>query len=174
VAAEAAPLLLHAASEEATLAIGAQLARVSRPLLGARQRAFVIALAGPLGAGKTTLVRGLLAEFGVRSPVRSPSYALLEHYETADCHAIHVDLYRLNEPSEVESLGLRDFDQAGWLWLLEWPERAGNALGAADLGLKLSIADNHHAIVLTPGSADGRELLRQLRIAMDAATAHYG
>lgn len=161
---QGAPICLRSPAESDTLRWGALLARAIEPLLATRARALVVALSGPLGAGKTTLVRGLLAEFGVTGPVRSPSYALLENYDTPRCHALHVDLYRLGEASEIEGLGLRDFDQPGYLWLVEWPERAGRLLAVPDVRLQLSIEPDHHAVALAAGSEDGLKVLRQLRM----------
>lgn len=160
----AAALTLPSADENDTLRFGAALARSVAPLLAGLPRAFVVTLSGPLGAGKTTLVRGLLAEMGVTTPVRSPSYALMEHYATPRGHALHVDLYRLADPEEVEGLGLRDFDLPGTLWLVEWPERAAGQLAMADLRLQLAMAHDAHQITVTAGSEPGLDLLRQLRM----------
>ena len=119
----AARLSFGCRTEADTRALGAALAQKILPLLAARRSAFVVALSGPLGAGKTTLVRGLLAQLGVVAAVRSPTYALMECYDTPRCRAVHVDLYRLGAAEEVDSLGLRDLDQAGALWLIEWPQK---------------------------------------------------
>ena len=134
----------------------------------------MVALSGPLGAGKTTLVRGLLAHLGVRSAVRSPSYALLENYDTPHCQALHVDLYRLSHPEEVEGLGLRDFDNPGALWLVEWPERAAGLLPPADLRAQLRIESDYHEITLTAGSQSGIAVLGQANSSIKSALSLLG
>ncbi|MGA3158984.1 MAG: tRNA (adenosine(37)-N6)-threonylcarbamoyltransferase complex ATPase subunit type 1 TsaE [Steroidobacteraceae bacterium] len=96
-----------------------------------------IYLKGELGAGKTTLARGLLRSLGVSGPVRSPSYALIEPYSVAAGTVIHVDLYRVHDAAETEALGLRDEFRGGALILLEWPERAGGVLPLPDLQVTL-------------------------------------
>ena len=150
------------ASEAHTQQLGASLGRQILPLLAARDRAFVLALAGPLGAGKTTLARGLLAQLGVTGVVRSPSYSLMECYERPDCLAVHVDLYRLAGREQIAQLGLRDFDRGESLWLIEWPERAGPVFAQADLTLQLSIGATQHRVTLTAGTGDGRRVIEAL------------
>jgi tRNA threonylcarbamoyladenosine biosynthesis protein TsaE len=120
--------------EAAQLAFGARLAQA----LG--RRPAVIALRGELGAGKTTLVRGLLRALGHTGAVRSPTYTLLEPYERVDPPVVHLDLYRLSDPEELEYLGLRDLlDRPGWM-LIEWPERAAGALPPPDLVIEIEHA----------------------------------
>jgi len=104
------------ATEGETAAFGARLAACAR-------RGDVIGLSGPLGVGKTTLVRGFLAGLGHRDEVPSPSFAIVQPYDTLEPPAWHVDLYRLEAPSELAELGLDDADDA--VLLVEWPERAG-------------------------------------------------
>jgi len=92
-----------------------------------------IALEGPLGAGKTTFARHLLRALGVCGRIRSPTYALLESYELPGLRASHLDFYRFDDPHEWIDAGLREvFEQPG-LKLVEWPEKAGGLLPAADL-----------------------------------------
>lgn len=92
-----------------------------------------IALEGPLGAGKTTFARHLLRALGVTGRIKSPTYALLEPYELPGLHASHLDFYRFDDPREWVDAGLREvFEQPG-LKLVEWPDKAGTLLPAADL-----------------------------------------
>ncbi len=98
-------------------------------------------LSGELGTGKTTLVRALLRALGHEGAVRSPTYALVEPYEIGGLEIYHLDLYRIADPEELEFLGLRDWLLPGNLILVEWPERAGGLLPAADLHLHLEHAD---------------------------------
>jgi tRNA threonylcarbamoyladenosine biosynthesis protein TsaE len=106
----------------------------------------VIELRGDLGTGKSTFARGVLRALGVTGPIKSPSYTLLETYELPGVHALHLDLYRLNDPEELEHLGLVDFHRPGYLWLVEWPERASGRLPAADLRFEFSIVEGGHRI----------------------------
>ena len=115
------------AGEADTLALGAAAARSLPSAAGL----FVVELTGDLGAGKTTFARGLLQALGVTRPVRSPSYGLMELYDVAGRQVLHLDLYRLHDPEELENLGLRDYHQAGSLWLVEWPDRGGGQANAA-------------------------------------------
>lgn len=100
----------------------------------------VIYLQGPLGAGKTTVARGLLRALGARGAIRSPTYTLLEPYELSGRTLVHLDLYRLADARELESLGLRDYPPEVCWWLVEWPERAAARLPGADLVVALAHA----------------------------------
>jgi tRNA threonylcarbamoyladenosine biosynthesis protein TsaE len=92
----------------------------------------VVFLRGELGAGKTTCVRSLLRALGVGGIIRSPTYTLMEVYQPGGLTCVHVDLYRLEGPLDVESLGLRDY-LGECLLLVEWPEKGGDALPPVDL-----------------------------------------
>jgi tRNA threonylcarbamoyladenosine biosynthesis protein TsaE len=96
-------------------------------------------LSGELGAGKTTLAAAVLRALGVIEAVRSPTYALVEIYPVSAGSVVHVDLYRLGGVEELEQLGLRDHLQAGTLIVLEWPERAREALPRPDLMVQLQV-----------------------------------
>ena len=119
------------ADEAATLALGAALAAVLRP-------GDVIALSGDLGAGKTTLARGLLAALGLAEEAPSPSFAIVQPYEPPEVRlpVWHVDLYRIEAPDEVDELGLDDARDDAAL-LVEWPERMGVRLWPDALRLRL-------------------------------------
>jgi tRNA threonylcarbamoyladenosine biosynthesis protein TsaE len=99
--------------------------------------AFVIGFEGELGAGKTTLVGGILAELGVTGAIRSPTYTLIEPYEAAGLQLYHIDLYRLNSAREVEALGIRDLLDARAVLLIEWPSRGAGALPTEDLSVAI-------------------------------------
>src|SRR4029078_7125009 len=103
-------------TEEATAAFGAALARVARS-------SDVITLSGPLGVGKTALARGFLGALGHEGEVPSPSFAIVQPYDELNPQVWHVDLYRIEDPSEIEELGLDA--QADAVLMVEWPERAG-------------------------------------------------
>ena len=122
------------ADEAATLALGHRFAQQLPPAA----RPLVMYLDGELGAGKTTFVRGLLQGLGHRGPVRSPTYGLISEYELAGGRALHLDLYRLHDPEELHNLGLGDYLPGSRLWLIEWPDRAGEqGLPPADVTLRL-------------------------------------
>jgi tRNA threonylcarbamoyladenosine biosynthesis protein TsaE len=111
-----------------------------------RDALIVVYLGGDLGAGKTTLARGFLRAVGISGTVHSPTYTLLETYEAETITVVHLDLYRLRDPGELEPLGLRDFARPGYLWLIEWAERGGGELPPADLEVQLTADPKAHRI----------------------------
>jgi tRNA threonylcarbamoyladenosine biosynthesis protein TsaE len=106
----------------------------------------VVTLSGELGAGKSTFARGVLRALGAIGPIKSPSYTLMETYDLPSIQVLHLDLYRLRDPEELENLGLADFDRPGHLWLIEWPERGAGRLPRPDLGFVFSISNEGHRI----------------------------
>ncbi len=149
----------HARTAQDTEDLGAQLAAARPP--GAAPFA-VLYLTGELGAGKTTFARGFLRALGVTDPVRSPTYTLLELHAAGALSIVHLDLYRLQHPLELESLGLREWARPAHLWLIEWPERAGRALPAPDLTVAFEVGSGGHDIRLNSRSAYGESWLRGL------------
>jgi tRNA threonylcarbamoyladenosine biosynthesis protein TsaE len=131
----------------------------------------VVYLTGDLGAGKTTLTRGLLRSLGVTGAVRSPTYTLVEIYELGALTALHLDLYRLTDPDELGNLGLREWARGGHLWLIEWPERGAGRLPGADLVITLSAGDNGHDIEVTAKTDIGARWLERLSSATGRADA---
>ncbi len=99
----------------------------------------VVFLHGQLGAGKTTLVRGILRAAGHKGAVKSPTYTLVEEYDIASKKIFHFDLYRLEDPEELEMIGIRDYFEEDCLLFIEWPERGQDFLPEADFMLSLSI-----------------------------------
>lgn len=150
------------ADEAATLAAGAALAHVA-PAGG------VIYLVGDLGAGKTTFARGLLRGLGHAGAVKSPTYTLLESYEAGGRRVYHFDLYRLADPLELEYLGIRDCADAESLLLIEWPERGGGGLPAADLVLHLEHRVHGRLLRGEARSAAGTALLAAFDAALQQA-----
>jgi tRNA threonylcarbamoyladenosine biosynthesis protein TsaE len=140
--------------EKATLAFGRKLAAVLRPR-------DVVTLSGPLSAGKTTLVRGVLAALGHIGEVPSPSFAIVQPYDVLNPPVWHVDLYRIEKVSDLEELGLEDIRNEGVL-IIEWPEHAGPDIWSEALALSLQVGEDG-ARALTaevPTSWEGRWPLR--------------
>ena len=151
---------LNAASPEQTEAVGARLARA---LPAGPARMLQVQLHGELGAGKTTLARGFLRALGHAGVVRSPTYTLFETYLLGATTVVHADLYRLRHPDEFEGLGLRDLATAGHVWLIEWPQRAGQWLPAADVDVMLTAHPAFHSIELRASSPFGAQWLAQVQ-----------
>lgn len=141
-------------NERETEVIGAALAGV---LAG---QGAVVTLAGELGAGKTTLARGLLRALGHTGAVKSPTYTLIEPYELTAGTVLHLDLYRLASATDLDALGLREALDGTALILIEWPERAAGALPAADLALRLATHPDGRELHAEAGSALGRRCLQ--------------
>ena len=135
--------------EEATATLGARLA-------GAARSRDVIALSGPLGVGKTALARGFIAALGHEGEVPSPSFSIVQPYEALDPPVWHVDLYRIEDPSEIGELGLDSATDA--VLLIEWPERAGDRAWPGALVLSLDFGQDGERILTAkvPPSWEGR------------------
>ena len=121
----------------------------------ARPASAIVHLHGDLGAGKSSFARAFLRRLGVAGAIRSPTYTLVERYPLGDGReALHLDLYRIGDPGELEFLGIEP-DQVA-LWLVEWPERGATALPAAVLALHLEIEGAGRRLRAVPASAVGR------------------
>ena len=124
-------LVLQLADEAAMVAFGGQLARIT-------QGHGVIFLEGDLGAGKTTLSRGIIRGLGHVGAVKSPTFTLVEPYEIGEIRAFHFDLYRLVDPEELEYMGIRDYFDDDALCLIEWPDKGAGFLPKPDLTITIS------------------------------------
>ncbi len=145
-------------SEQQQQDFGAQLGRL---LPSVAEEGFVIYLKGDLGAGKTTLVRGMLRGLGWQKAVKSPTYTIMEPYELDIISLYHFDLYRLADPEELDYLGLRDMVGHGVL-VFEWPERGSSGLPPADLLIEITHCQQARELSLTSCSASGNSLLQQM------------
>ncbi len=150
--------------EAATVDFGRRLAAVAIPPRGKRGgQATVIHLHGELGAGKTTLARGILRGCGFDGPVKSPTYTLVEPYELRRGRIYHFDLYRLSDPGEVEFLGAEDYFSGGSLCIFEWARRGGEAIPPADLEIELRGTGARREFECLARSANGLEMVKKLR-----------
>ncbi len=141
--------------EIATRAFGAALAARLAP-------GDVVHLEGDLGVGKTTLVRGLVQALVPGTRVRSPTYTLVEPYPTPEFELLHLDLYRLGSPEELEVLGVRE-RVGDAVIVVEWPQRGAGALPIADLRIILSHAGEGRQALLDGVGPRGRALANALR-----------
>lgn len=153
-------MLLQLADTDMTEALG-------RALAETRPAQAVVHLQGDLGAGKSTLARALLRALGVEGAIRSPTYTLVERYPIPAGEAWHLDLYRIGDAAELDFLGLDD--AVATLWLVEWPQRAGPALPAADLRVELEMSGNGRSAYLQAMSDIGRAWLAELAVRGDLA-----
>ncbi|HXM83501.1 MAG TPA: tRNA (adenosine(37)-N6)-threonylcarbamoyltransferase complex ATPase subunit type 1 TsaE [Burkholderiales bacterium] len=133
--------------------------RVGEALAGGAAAGRVLHLRGELGAGKTTVVRGLLRGLGFRGRVKSPSYTLVEPYSISRLNLYHFDLFRFKDRSEWLSSGFREYFNAESVCLVEWPERAGSLLAPPDLELRLEFAGEGRRAILQSHSPTGEAWL---------------
>ena len=123
----------------------------------------VLYLHGDLGAGKTTLVRALLHALGHSGRVKSPTYTLLEQYESGGLNLCHFDLYRFRDETEWEAAGFRDEFDGRNVCLVEWPEKAQGLVPQADLEIAFEILPNGRNITLHANTETGRECITSLQ-----------
>lgn len=151
-------ITLALADEQATLAEGARFANTLNAEL-------TVYLHGDLGAGKTTLVRGLLHELGHHGKVKSPTYTLVEPYEVEinqnKVQVYHFDLYRFIDEEEWEAAGFRDYFNSHAICLIEWPEKAGNIIPQADIDVYIEVKGEGRTIRYIANSKIGKKCLEQ-------------
>ena len=141
----------------ATAALGKALAAGALP-------GRVLHLRGELGAGKTTLVRGLLRALGYAGRVKSPTYTLVEPYALSSLHFYHFDFYRFKDRSEWLSSGFREYFNPQAFCVVEWPEKAGELLGPPELDVHLQFSGEGRKASLEARSAAGASWLSSLRL----------
>jgi tRNA threonylcarbamoyladenosine biosynthesis protein TsaE len=143
-------------NEEAQVAFGEVLGHVL-------QGRGLVYLEGELGAGKTTLTRGILRAYGYQGAVKSPTYTLVEPYELGSQRVYHLDLYRLADPEELEFIGGRDVLTDDALSIIEWPSRGEGWLPLPDLRLVLEVVAPGRLASLMAGSDQGKRILARLQ-----------
>ena len=142
--------------EAATLDIAAKLAELCQPPL-------IIHLQGDLGSGKTTFARGFIKKLGHSGNVKSPTFTLVETYDLVETRLYHFDLYRLKDPLELEYIGFRDLaDEPDVICLIEWPERGGSELSAADFAVNLKYQGESRSLDFQANSCKGQMIIDQL------------
>ena len=142
----------RAETVEAMEALGATVSAFLRPGL-------VLFFHGELGAGKTTLIRGILHGLGHRGAVKSPTYTLVESYPFGKLTVHHFDLYRLKSAEELEFLGIRDYLGGHNLCLIEWAERGAGMLPVPDLDIRIERQETGRLARFTAGTETGTKLL---------------
>lgn len=145
----------YLSNEEATLTLGAEMS-------GVLEKPALVFLEGDLGAGKTTLSRGLLRGLGHEGGVKSPTYTLVEPYALDGVTVFHFDLYRLSDGAELAYLGLDDYFATPSILLVEWPERGAGWLGRPDWRVTLSPEREGRQVTLRAFSPRGRDWLYRL------------
>ncbi|MDO5611156.1 MAG: tRNA (adenosine(37)-N6)-threonylcarbamoyltransferase complex ATPase subunit type 1 TsaE [Pseudomonadota bacterium] len=134
---------------------------VAAMFAASRPATAVIHLHGDLGAGKSSFARAFLRALGVQGTIRSPTYTLVERYPLADGReALHLDLYRIGDPGELEFLGIEPEQVA--LWLVEWPDRGGDAMPAADLRIALAIDGTGRSLTAAALNAEAQAWLARV------------
>lgn len=119
-------------------------------------------LYGELGAGKTTFVRGFLRGLGYKNSVKSPTYTLVEEYSFKKFHVFHFDLYRLNQPQELDYLGIEDYFIPNAICFVEWPEKGVGKLPLPDLSCYIEHAGDARKLKLIAHSVLGEEIMRRI------------
>lgn len=147
-------ITLELADEAATLDLGAHLASML-------QAGLTIYLHGDLGAGKTTLVRGLLHAMGHVGKVKSPTYTLVEPYVISSNQVYHFDLYRFIDPEEWDAAGFRDYFNSETICLVEWPEKAAGLLPKPDIDITLNTSGEGRVVKLNANTEAGRACLER-------------
>ncbi len=137
--------------------MGARLARCLKPNL-------TIYMQGNLGAGKTTFVRGLIHALGYTGKVKSPTYTLLEPYVLPQFSLNHFDLYRFMDEEEWDAAGFREYFNASSVCIVEWPEKAGHLLPAADIVITLVAIEASRSIQLAAYTNAGKACLESLSV----------
>ena len=156
---------------ERNVATEADTERLGAALAPQLRAGLVLFLHGELGAGKTTVVRGILRGLGYTGAVKSPTYTLVEPYQMGVLSIYHFDLYRLNDPEELEFLGVRDYLAGSGVCLVEWAESGAGVLPAPDVDIAIERQEERRVVRFTSRTENGAMLLHGLTTAMDGGSA---
>jgi tRNA threonylcarbamoyladenosine biosynthesis protein TsaE len=132
-------------------------------VIGQINAPLLILLNGDLGAGKTTLSRGILNGLGHRGSVKSPTYTLVEPYDLEIGKVFHFDLYRLVDPEELYDIGFNDYLTESQLCMIEWPDKGGSLLPKADISLQINSNGTGRQVILTAQTSLGSQCVNELR-----------
>ena len=142
---------LESHSAQQTIDLGTELGR-------RLHRGDVVALHGPLGAGKTTLVKGIALSLHIQEPVTSPSFTLIAEYEGyldgLPVVLYHVDLYRIGHPQEIEDLGLEEILNGSGICVIEWAEKASDFLPESAIQVKVGLLEGQHRLLEIEGALE--------------------
>jgi len=147
---------------EAYLADEAETISIASKLSHLLQGKGLVFLAGQLGSGKTTFSRGLIRAMGHTGAVKSPTFTICEPYELDQGQVYHFDLYRLNDPEELEYMGMDDYLESGQLCLIEWPERGAHFLPECDVLVKLEVQGRGRRVFIEGKTQRGLAICEEL------------
>lgn len=145
----------HVLHEQDMLMLGAAIGLGLQPNL-------IIYLWGDLGAGKTTLTRGMLRGLGFHDKVKSPTYTIVEPYHINELDIYHFDLYRITHPSECDDMGMRDYFTANTICIVEWPQNAKGNLPQSDIDCRIEFLQDARTVTLIANTELGKAVLQKL------------
>lgn len=119
----------------------------------------VLTFSGEIGAGKTTFIRAMLHSLGIKAAVKSPTFSLVESYQLQQLQIHHFDLYRIQDETELDYIGFRDYFAADSLCCIEWPERVSYSLDFADINFAFTIINEGRLLTLSAFTPVGENML---------------
>ena len=145
-------VMIDLSTEAVTEGFARVLARCLTPPL-------VLTFSGDIGAGKTTLIRAMIRALGIQTAIKSPTFSLVETYQSTLGHIHHFDLYRIVDEAELDYIGFRDYFRDNAICCIEWPEQAPTYLLQTDLRLTLSVKGAGRVLHCSAMSAAGEAVL---------------
>lgn len=136
------------------------------------QAPLTITFSGDLGAGKTTMIRAILRSLGIDSAIKSPTFSIVESYQTPRFQLHHFDLYRIHDEAELNYIGFRDYFTPDAVCCLEWPERALSSLDQVDISCTLMFQDDGRRLRLAAHSEMGKTIVSLAREALSCTSAN--